>query len=215
MQRSQPLRQFLPRIGTAYLGGHRAEAHADPQRGQTVRVAFDLPKEPGPSGPGTRQGRVAAASVGLLRYTSHGVRLVALIGALFLAQAWVAGNPAAREQRPSRHNSVQTVPAGRVQSGSPDSVDRLVRNWNLRWHKRHVAFPKFARGDDPNDNETSDDPNDDDDAWDDLNGDDDTDVPIITWLWDTVPYLSPAERAPVIATAPSSPPCQTRQRLRC
>jgi hypothetical protein len=90
-----------------------------------------------------------------------------------------------------------------------------VRSWNLRSHRRSHAFPRFASGDDPNDNETSDDPNDDDDAWDDLNGYDDTDVSIITWLWETLPVLNVPESAPFTWTAPASPPFLTLQRLRC
>jgi hypothetical protein len=83
-------------------------------------------------------------------------------------------------------------------------------------HKRSHAFPRFAHADDPNDDETSDDPNDDDDAWDDVSGDDDPDdIPIIAWLWVTVPYLNAPECALITWSAPTSPPFVMGQRLRC
>jgi hypothetical protein len=163
----------------------------------------------------SRRGRLAAVSRVPLRLTPLGICLVALLWALGLGQASVTGYPAAGEGGSPPDHSVQTASTNRLQSGSPDSVARLARSWHLRSHRRSHAFPRFSSGDDPNDNETSDDPNDDDDAWDDLNGYDDTDVPIITWFWETLPHLNAPESAPVAWTGPLSSPFLTLHRLRC
>jgi hypothetical protein len=138
-----------------------------------------------------------------------------LLGALTLAQASVAGNPAARKEGCRPGNPVPTASTGREQPGTPDSVARMVGSWSLRSHKHSHVFPRFAGGDDPDDNETSDDPNDDDDAWDDLNADDDTDLPIIVWPRERVLSLITHESAPITWVAPSSSPFLTLERLRC
>jgi hypothetical protein len=209
------VRHPLPRIETAFLDHHDADAPDDPERGRAARVSSLVPGVPVSIGPVTRHGILSAVSLIPLRLTPLGIRLVALLWALGLGQASVAGNPAAREEGSPPDNAVQTATTNRLQSGSPDSVARLVKTWHLRSHRRSHVFPRFSSGDDPNDNETSDDPNDDDDAWDDLNGYDDTDVPIITWLWESLPHLNAPECAPLAWTAPTSPPFLTLQRLRC
>jgi hypothetical protein len=213
--RRQLVRHFLPRIRTAFLGDHDAEAPADPERGPARRVSSLGPEVPVPIGTGTRHGRLAAVCLVPLRLTPLGIRLVALLWALILGQASVAGNLSVREEVPPPDNSVPAAATGWVPSGSADSLAGSENKGSLRPHKRFHAFPRIPRGNDPNDDETSDDPNDDDDAWDDLNAHDDTDVPMLAWLQETVPFLIAPECAPAIRPVPPSPPFLTPQRLRC
>jgi hypothetical protein len=149
------------------------------------------------------------------RCTRIGISLVALLWPLTLGQASAAGSLGARQKEPPPSNAVQTTSTGRVQSGSPDHDARPGSGSHLRPHKRSHAFPKIARDDDPNDDETSDDPND-DVLWDDPTDYDDTGVPIIAWLQEMVPDLDAPDCAPVTWTAhlPSSPFLML-QRLRC
>jgi hypothetical protein len=213
--RRQLVRHFLPRIREAFLDDHHAEAPADPEKGPAAWVSSLVPEATVPRGPGTRLRLLGAGRLVPPRLTPLGIRLLALLWALIVGQAAVAGNLATREEGPSPSNSVQTATTGKAQSGSPDRVDRLGCGWTLRWHKRLHAFPRIAPLDDPNDDETSDDPNDDDDAWDDLNGDDETDGPIIAWFRETVHHRYAPEYAPITWTAPPSLPFLMQRRLRC
>jgi hypothetical protein len=142
--------------------------------------------------------------------------ILGLFWALVLGQASVAANPGGRDEGGSSRHSVQTAPDGRAHSGSVDGECRLASRWILRWHRHSFAFFKVVRGDDPNDNETSDDPNDDDDAWDYLTSwYDDSDLPIIAWLPVTLPHGNTPGCAPAHWTAPPYLSFPTAQRLRC
>jgi hypothetical protein len=183
------VRLFLPRIRKVLLGVFLAETPAP-------------------------QGDLAAACLVPLRRTPLGIGVVALLWALSLGQASVAGTLAEHKGSPPPDNSVQTAATGRTQSGTPTNATRHGAGSTLRPHKRSHAFPRISRDDDSQDDETSDDPND-DVIWDDPNDDDDPGMPVIAVPHETVPDLLPTGRAPVTRPALPSSPLRTLERLRC
>jgi hypothetical protein len=138
-----------------------------------------------------------------------------LFWALLLGRASAAGGPEGRAEDPAAGHLTLTTSAGQAHAGTPETNSRQARRWILHRHKPSLVFPKIARGDDPNDDETSDDPNDDDDAWDELNCFDDTDVPFVTWLPVALMRADAPEPAPALRAAPPSSPFLTQRRLRC
>jgi hypothetical protein len=141
--------------------------------------------------------------------------ILGLFWALVLGRASVAGGAETRDERAAADHAIPAAATGPAHGGTADGDSRQARRWSLHRHKHSFAFPKIARGDDPNDDETSDDPNDDDDAWDDLTCYDDTDVPIVAWLPVTPACADVPERASAPWTAPPYPPFLTQRRLRC
>jgi hypothetical protein len=141
--------------------------------------------------------------------------MLGLFWALFLGRASVVGSAETRDERSAAGQTIPAPSAGQAHGGTTETDSRQARRWILHRHKPSLVFPKVARGDDPNDDETSDDPNDDDDAWDELNCFDDTDVPIVTWLPVNLACADVPEPAPALRAAPPFSPFLTQRRLRC
>jgi len=200
-----------------FLGDDRAEAPADPVWDPVVWVSSSVRQVSVSSGPGSWRGTIAAACLDSPFPTQRVIRLVALIWALILGHASLAGSLAAREvaRAPQAPDLAATVDP--VVSNSSTRVAQSEHGSRLRSLKRHGVGTKIARRYDPNcDDETSRDSDDDDDTSNDVNDDDETDVPIVFWLQDPVRHLIAleAESAPVwIETLDSPFPVQ--QRLRC
>src|SRR5262245_50974368 len=95
-----------------------------------------VPEAPVPRGAGTRLRMPAGARLVPRRLTPLGIRLVALLWALIVGQAAVAGHLATREEGPSPSNSVQNATTGQDQSGHGGRAPRFGCGWTLRWHKR-------------------------------------------------------------------------------
>jgi hypothetical protein len=183
--------QILLLTRVTHLGDHRAEAPADPVRGP---VGW-------------------ASSSRMQRVT----RLVALIWALILGQASVAGSLAAREVARAPKSPDLATTVDRVVCDSQTHVAQSEHGAHARSLKRHGTRSKIALWKNPDcDDETSNDTDDDDDTSNDLNDDDETDVPIIFWLQDPVRYLIAVEAgfAPSWTETLSSPFPMYRQ-LRC
>jgi hypothetical protein len=186
-----------------FLGGDPAEAPADPVRDPVVSVS-----------PLVRVVPVSSSC-----RTQHVIRLVALIWALLLGHASIAESLAAREVARAPKGPDLAARVDQILSDSHTRAAQSEHGSRLHSHKRPSARSKIVLWYNPNgDDETSRDSDDDDDTSDDLNDDDDddTDVPIVVWLQDLVPYMIvlEAESAPVWTETLYSPfPAQ--QRLRC
>ncbi len=162
-------------------------------------------------------GRVPSA-VQSLALAQHVFRLVALIWALSLGHASIAGTVVPREVAP-RSPRTQSGPNGRPGRAQLTRCAAQSEHGSRRRSlKRHHVSSKIALWHNPDcDDETSQDSDDDDDTSNDLNSNnDETDVPITFWLQDRVCYLIAleTESAPPWTETPSSP-FPTLQRLRC
>ena len=162
-------------------------------------------------------GRVPSA-VQSLALAQHVFRLVALIWALGLGHASIAGTVVPREVAPPPRGTNPAPTADRVVPNSPARAAQSEHGSRRRSLKRHHMSSKIALWHNSDcDDETSQDSDDDDDTSNDLNSNnDETDVPITFWLQDRVCYLIAleTESAPPWIEPPSSP-FPTLQRLRC
>jgi hypothetical protein len=102
--------------------------------------------------------------------------------------------------------------SGRTATRLRALVTRLHRGL---WPSRpRATLTKELLGD-PDDDKASDDPNDDDDAYEDLDVYDNTNVPIVAWLAEPVPFLAAPQGATETWVAPSLTRSRALQRLRC
>jgi hypothetical protein len=136
------------------------------------------------------------------------VSLVPVLGAMLVPAGASAGEiegKTVRQNIPNRVRLDQLPGAARPEPALP-----------LRSHKHRVAFPRFARANEPNDDETSRDPSDDETS-DDFVADDGTDdVPIATWLQNIGRQAIPLEAKSALArTEPAACLSLSRHPLRC
>jgi hypothetical protein len=112
------------------------------------------------------------------------------------------------------HGTRETL-ASRLGSHRPVGGARSEPTLPLHSHKHRIAFPKFGRANDPNDDGTSRDPSDDETS-DDYAASDGTDLPIAVWLRDLVRCSINLvdQSAPTWIEIPSAPPL-SRHHLRC
>jgi len=200
-----------------FLGDDRAEAPADPVRDPVVWVSSSVRQVSVSSGPGSWRGTLAAVCLVSPSRTQRVIRLVALIWALLLGHASVAGSLAAREEARAPHSPDLAATVDPVVSDSHTRVAPSEHGARPRSLKRHGVGSKIALWNNPDcDDEASRDSDDDDDTSHDLNDVDETDVPILFCLQDMVRYLIvlEAESAPAWTETPYSP-FPTQQRLRC
>jgi len=212
--------QILRLMRATFLGDDRDEAPADPVKDAVVWVLLMVREASVSSGPGSWRRTVASVCLRSPSRRQHVIRLVALIWVLILRQASIAGSLAAREVAPA---PVGHDPAVKVDGAASDSgthVAQSVHGSHARSLKRHGTRSKIALWHNPDcDDATSQDSDDDDDTSDDLNyddDDDDTDVPIVVWLQDMVPYLIVLEAESARAWIENlCSPFPAQQRLRC
>jgi hypothetical protein len=210
------VRHFLPRIREVLVAAHRADVPADPEGGAAVRVSPAVPEITVPSGPGAKDGAVAAVCPIPARFSIHVICLAALFWTLVLGQPSLADSHPARGRSLPRLGPTRGARALKFVTHCRWRVTGLERGSTLYSDKDHSGSFAIDSADDPNDDETSDDPNDDDDAWDNLTADNDTDVRITVWLPEMVRYLIDLEVGFAPASLHSLPAhFPTLQRLRC
>jgi hypothetical protein len=112
------------------------------------------------------------------------------------------------------HTRQDSVP-GRVGTDRGAGSARSGLALPLHSHKHRVAFPKFARANDPNDDGTSRDPSDDETS-DDYAANDGTSLPVAAWLQDMVRRSIDLETESALAWIETpSAPSLSRHHLRC